>query len=72
LKFNLYTYNVLSNPAPRVTDAPPTEQATPGPAFPKTPDPARVAEALDADDFAAFLADTGAVVASAMTKVHAV
>ena len=51
---NIY---VLSNPAPGVTDARPAEAP---PAFPKTPDPARLAEALGADDFAAL----------AMTKVQ--
>jgi hypothetical protein len=57
----------LSNPAPGVTDA--ALPAEPPSAFPNTPDPARLAEALDADDFAA-LADTGAAVALIMTKVQ--
>ena len=57
----------LSNPAPGVTDA--ALPAEPPSAFPNTPDPARLAEALDADDFAA-LADPGAAVALIMTKVR--
>jgi hypothetical protein len=57
----------LSNPAPGVTDA--ALPAEPPPAFPNTPDPARLAEALDADDFDA-LADTGPAVALIMTKVQ--
>jgi hypothetical protein len=60
-----YTLYALANPAPGVTDAPPAEAPV---EFPKTPVPAAVAAALDADDSAA-LADTGAEVAVVMTKV---
>jgi hypothetical protein len=61
---------VLANPAPGATNAPPAEATPPaGPvAFPKAPDPAAVAAALDADDSAA-LAAAGAEVAAVLTKV---
>jgi hypothetical protein len=59
---------MLSNPAPGVADDAPAAEAHALPAFPNTPDPARLAAALDAGDFSA-LADTGAAVAEVLTKV---